>query len=145
MEIGPVSQKMNGYDNIFWLGEKQSSQTHVLYKYMNVKYAIEFLKTGRFLMNEPSAWSDPYEKRFYTADLTTLRGSNLTASIVRALHNRFQTRPHGECTAAKIPVLLRVRSDLSFGAPPFYKHWIVGCVQEKFILEMPYMITLQNR
>lgn len=74
MEIGPVSQKMNGYDNIFWLGEKQSSQTHVLYKYMNVKYAIEFLKTGRFLMNEPSAWSAPYEKRFYTADFNNIEG-----------------------------------------------------------------------
>lgn len=74
MEIEPVSQKMKGYDNIFWLGEKKSSQTHVLYKYMNVKYAIEFLKTGYFLMNEPSAWSDPYEKRFYTADYSNIKG-----------------------------------------------------------------------
>lgn len=74
MEIGPVSQKMKGYNKTFWLGEKKSSQTHVLYKYMNVKYAIEFLKTGNFLMNEPSAWSDPYEKRFYTADYGNIKG-----------------------------------------------------------------------
>lgn len=74
MEEKPISQKMKGYDKISWLGEKKSSQTHVLYKYMNVKYAIEFLKTGAFLMSEPSAWSDPYEKRFYTADYSNIKG-----------------------------------------------------------------------
>lgn len=74
MKNGPISQKITGYDNIFWLGEKKSLQTHVLYKYMNVKYAIEFLRTGRFLMNEPSAWSDPYERRFYTADYSNIEG-----------------------------------------------------------------------
>lgn len=74
MKSGLVPQKMKGYDKTFWLGEKKSSQTHVLYKYMNVKYAINFLKTGYFLMNEPSAWSDPYEKRFYTADYSNIEG-----------------------------------------------------------------------
>ncbi|WP_418981829.1 hypothetical protein [Alistipes sp.] len=74
MESIPVSQKMKGYNKIFWLGEKKSSQTHVLYKYMNVKSAIEFLKTGYFLLSEPSAWSDPYEKRFYTADYRNIEG-----------------------------------------------------------------------
>ena len=74
MENGLTSQKIKGYDNIFWLGEKKSTQTHVLYKYMNVKYAIEFLRTGHFLITEPSAWSDPYERRFYTADYSNIEG-----------------------------------------------------------------------
>lgn len=35
---------------------------------MNVQRAIDFLCTGNFSFVEPTAWTDPYEKRFYLAD-----------------------------------------------------------------------------
>ena len=35
---------------------------------MNVERAMQFLKTGEYYFVEPTAWQDPYEKRFYTAD-----------------------------------------------------------------------------
>lgn len=53
---------------------KRNPPKPTYYKYMNVKYAIEFLRTGHFLMTEPSAWSDPYERRFYTADYSNIEG-----------------------------------------------------------------------
>ena len=61
-------KKMRGYMNVYRVGEEKSKQDHMFYKYMNVERAMQFLKTGEYYFVEPTAWQDPYEKRFYTAD-----------------------------------------------------------------------------
>lgn len=61
-------KKMRGYKNVYCVGEEKAKQDHMFYKYMNVERAIQFLKTGEYYFVEPTAWQDPYEKRFYTAD-----------------------------------------------------------------------------
>ena len=60
--------KMRGYKNVYCVGDEKSKQDHTFYKYMNVERAMQFLKTGEYYFVEPTAWQDPYEKRFYTAD-----------------------------------------------------------------------------
>lgn len=63
---------LRGYKNVVRLGEKTEKQTHSLYKYMNVQRAIEFLESGDYYFVEPKVWTDPYEKRFYTADYSQI-------------------------------------------------------------------------
>lgn len=62
-------KKSRGCNNVFQIGERKNSNS-LLYKYMNVERAISFLSTGKYYLVEPTAWPDPYEKRFYTADYT---------------------------------------------------------------------------
>ena len=64
---------LRGYKKIVRLGEKMENPVHSLYKYMNVQRAIEFLESGDYYFVEPIEWADPYEKRFYTADYSSLR------------------------------------------------------------------------
>jgi hypothetical protein len=45
-----------------------------IYKYTNVESAIRFLKSSNLCFVEPSVWNDPYEKRFYTADYSDIKG-----------------------------------------------------------------------
>ena len=66
------SKPLRGYKNIIRLGEHHENQTHSLYKYMNVQRAIEFLESGDYYFVEPMSWTDPYEKRFYTADYSSV-------------------------------------------------------------------------
>lgn len=61
-------KKMRGYNNVYYVGDEKAKQNNMFYKYMNVERAIQFLKTGEYYLVEPTAWQDPYEKRFYTAD-----------------------------------------------------------------------------
>ncbi len=61
-------KRLSKYNNIYRLGQPLEKQQHSLYKYMNVQRAIDFLQTGKFSFVEPTAWTDPYEKRFYLAD-----------------------------------------------------------------------------
>lgn len=56
------------YNNIYRLGQALEKQRSSLFKYMNVQRAIDFLQTGQFSFVEPTAWADPYEKRFYLAN-----------------------------------------------------------------------------
>ena len=66
------SKPLRGYKNIIRLGERHENQAHSLYKYMNVQRAIEFLESGDYYFVEPMSWTDPYEKRFYTADYSSV-------------------------------------------------------------------------
>lgn len=68
MKNSNICHLMNNYKNVYWIGENKNSQRHVLYKYINVEYAIKFLETGILYLVEPILWPDPYESRFYTAD-----------------------------------------------------------------------------
>ena len=67
------SKPLRGYKKIVRLGEKMENQVHSFYKYMNAQRAIEFLESGDYYFVEPIEWADPYEKRFYTADYSSLR------------------------------------------------------------------------
>lgn len=67
-----LCEPLQGYKNITRLGKKEERQTHSLYKYMNVQRAIEFLESGNYYFVEPMVWTDPYEKRFYTADYSRI-------------------------------------------------------------------------
>ena len=61
-------KKSRGCNNVFQIGVRKKNSRSVLYKYMNVERAISFLSSGIYYLVEPTAWMDPYEKRFYTAD-----------------------------------------------------------------------------
>ena len=67
------SKPLRGYKKIVRLGEKMENQVYSFYKYMNAQRAIEFLESGDYYFVEPIEWADPYEKRFYTADYSSLR------------------------------------------------------------------------
>ncbi len=69
-----ITSLIRDYENVYRLGNKQESQTHVLFKYMSVEYAIKFLETGILRFVEPSSWMDPFEVRFYNADYRCIAG-----------------------------------------------------------------------
>ena len=66
-------KRIRGYNNIYQIWPEDSNPKSVLYKYMNIERAIQFLQNGEYYFVEPIAWQDPYEKRFYTADYSNIQ------------------------------------------------------------------------
>jgi hypothetical protein len=60
------------YKNLSTIGSPNRKQ--YIYKYLNAENAIRFLNSSNLCFVEPSGWQDPYEKRFYTADYSDLKG-----------------------------------------------------------------------
>lgn len=65
-------KRYRGYQKVFKIDNYDTKKSSLLYKYMNVERAFEFLTSRTYYFVEPTKWNDPYEKRFYTADYTNV-------------------------------------------------------------------------